>query len=59
VLWCANNPALQELRPLFRMEGIEPDERVSVTAQFRERVLFTAKKTLPKFQIDAPSKSKS
>lgn len=53
-LWCVNNAALQELKPLFRMEGIEPDGQISVTAEFREQVLSTAKKILPKLQVDAP-----
>jgi hypothetical protein len=46
-LWCANNAALQELRPLFRMEGIEPDGYISVTIEFREQVLSLAKQILP------------
>ena len=53
-LWCANNAALQELRPLFRMDGIEPDGRISVTEEFREEILFTAKKILPLFLIEVP-----
>jgi hypothetical protein len=47
-LWCGNNAAVQELRPLFRMEGIEPDGRFSVTKEFREKVLTFAKQILPK-----------
>jgi hypothetical protein len=46
-LWCSNNAALQELRPLFRMEGIEPDGFLSVTDEFREKVLSVAKSILP------------
>ena len=53
-LWCANNAALQELRPLFRMDGIEPDGRINVTEDFRKEVLSRAKKILPLFLIDAP-----
>jgi hypothetical protein len=34
-LWCANNAALQELRPLFRMEGIGADSHIIVTNEFR------------------------
>jgi hypothetical protein len=44
---CANNAAIQELRPLFRMEGIEPEGCFSVTAEFREQVLTLAKEILP------------
>ncbi len=49
VLWCANNAALQELRPLFRMEGIEADGHIMVTAEFRERVVSLATSILPQF----------
>jgi hypothetical protein len=52
-LWCANNAALQELRPLFRMEGVEPDGLLTVTVAFRERVLATAKIILPQLQVDS------
>jgi hypothetical protein len=49
ILWCANNGALQELRPMFRMEGIDADEHIIVTAEFREQVLSLAKQILPQF----------
>ena len=45
-LWCANNVALQELRLLFRLEGIAPDGHIIVTVEFREQVLSLAKKIL-------------
>ena len=45
--WCSNNAAVQELWPLFRIDGIEPDGRLSVTAEFREKVLTVAKQILP------------
>lgn len=45
-LWCSDNAAVQELRPLFRMDGIEPDGRLSVTEDFREQVLALAKQIL-------------
>jgi hypothetical protein len=48
-LWCANNEALQELRPLFRIEGIDPDGHIIVTVAFREQVLSLANKILPQF----------
>ena len=47
-LWCGNNAAVQELRPLFTMDGIEPDGRLSVTEEFREQVLSLAKQILPR-----------
>jgi len=57
LLWCSNNAALQELRPLFRMNGIEPDGRISATAEFQERVLSLAKKILTQFLIDGSKTS--
>lgn len=47
-LWYGNNAAVQELRPFFRMEGIEPDGSFSVTEEFREKVLILAEQILPK-----------
>jgi len=35
-LRCNNNAAVQELRPLFTMDGIELDGLLSVTEEFRE-----------------------
>jgi hypothetical protein len=46
-LWCSNNAALQELRPLFRIDGIEPDGCLSVTDEFREQVRTLARQILP------------
>jgi hypothetical protein len=46
-LWCTNNAALQDLRPLFRIEGIEPQGYISVSAEFREQVISLAKQILP------------
>lgn len=48
-LWCGNNAAVQELRPLFTMDGIEPDGRLPVTEEFREQVVTLAKQILPQF----------
>jgi hypothetical protein len=50
-LWCANNAALQELRPLFRMEGIEADGHIVATTEFRGQVVSLAKSILPRFAI--------
>ena len=50
-LWCANNAALQELRPLFRIDRIEPDGRLSITDEFRKLALSTAKTVLPTFSV--------
>ena len=48
-LWCSNNSAVQELRPLFRMPGVAPDGTIHVTAEFRAKVLELARRILPKF----------
>jgi len=50
-LWCANNAALQELRPLFRMEGIDADGHIIVTIEFREQVRSLAKEIIPQFSM--------
>jgi hypothetical protein len=39
----SNNAAVQELRALFTMDGIEPDGLLSVTEDFQEQVLSLAK----------------
>ncbi len=36
-VWCGNNAAVQELRPLFHMPGIEPDGCFSVTEDFKRQ----------------------
>lgn len=46
-LWCSNNAAVPELRPLFRISGIEPDGAFSVTKEFREKVRQLAIEILP------------
>jgi hypothetical protein len=48
-LWCANNAALQDLRPLFRMEGIEADGHIIVTTEFQAKVVSLANQILPQF----------
>ena len=45
-LWCGNNAAVRELRPLFTVDGSEPDGRLSVTEEFREQILSLAKQIL-------------
>jgi hypothetical protein len=46
-LWCRNNAAVQELRPLFRIDGVDPDGQLSVTDEFRETVRSLAREILP------------
>lgn len=42
-LWCSNSAAVQELRPLFRIPGIESDGPLSVTDEFKKTVRSLAK----------------
>jgi hypothetical protein len=55
-LWCSNNGALEELRPLFRIPGIYPDGPLSVTEEFNERVRVVAQQIPP---LDPNSKVSS
>jgi hypothetical protein len=55
--WCAHNSATQELRPLFRISGIEANGTFSVTPEFRNHVVNLAKEILPKFQDSASKNS--
>lgn len=41
-IWCSNNAAVQELRPLFRIPGYEPDGILRVDDSFRQTVRSTA-----------------
>lgn len=47
--WCGRNSAVSELRPLFRIPGIEPDGRISVTDEFQKSVRKHATEILPLF----------
>ena len=46
-LWCSNNAAVPELKPLFRIPGIEPDGAISITEKFKKTVQSLAKEILP------------
>ena len=46
-IWCGNNAAVQELRPLFRIPGIEPDARLSITPELESQVRSLAAAILP------------
>ena len=46
-IWCSHNSAVQELRPMFRIPGIEPDGPLSVTAEFETRVRALAAEIMP------------
>jgi hypothetical protein len=50
-LWCSNNSAVQELRPLFRMPGVEPDGQLSVTEEFRKEIVAISKTILRDFVV--------
>ena len=49
-IWCSINSAVPELRPLFRIPGVEPDGQLSVNAAFREEVRALAVRILPLFK---------
>lgn len=46
-IWRSHNAAVQELRPMFRLPGIEPDGRLSVTARFETQVRTLASEIMP------------
>lgn len=46
-IWCSHNSAVQELRPLFRIPGVEPDGRLSMTEEFKQQILALAIPILP------------
>jgi len=46
-LWSDHNAALQELRPLFRIPGIDADGTLSVTKEFEAQVRSLAASILP------------
>jgi hypothetical protein len=48
-LWCSNSAAVLELRPLFRIPGIEPGSTFSVTIELKERIRSLANEILPAF----------
>ena len=56
-VWCSNNAAVPELRPLFRIPGIEPDDVLSVTDTFRAKVRSLAAQILPLISGSRPEAS--
>ena len=47
--WCKNSAAVQELRPMFRIPGIEPDGLLSVSEKFNKEIVSMAQELLPYF----------
>ncbi len=52
-LWRTNNAAVTELRPMFRIPGVDPDGQLSVTSNFIAAVRSIAKEILPLFSSNA------
>jgi len=46
-IYCSNSAALEVIKPLFRMPGIDPDGVFSATDDFRARVIVLAQELLP------------
>ena len=51
-LWVSRNAAVQELRPLFRMPGVDTDGIFSIDEPFRNDVIRIAKEILPLLQLE-------
>ena len=51
-LWCRNNAAVPELRPLFRMEGVDAASRISITDEFKVEVRKIVEPIVQAFVID-------
>ena len=49
-LRCSRNAAVQELRPLFRIEGISPNGPLSVTDDFRKHIVEISKSLAQELQ---------
>jgi hypothetical protein len=47
VIWCSQNAAVQELRPMFRLPGVAPDGQLSVTPEFEAQVRAFATEIMP------------
>jgi hypothetical protein len=54
-LWCSNNSALPELKPLFRISGIEPDGAFTISNEFRATVRALAAQILPLVSVSEVS----
>jgi hypothetical protein len=56
-VWCSNNAAVPELRPLFRIPGVDPDGMLSITDDFRSEIRSLAAKILPLISNSNPEAS--
>lgn len=56
-VWCSNNAAVPELRPLFRIPGVDPGGALSVTDDFRTEVRSLATQILPLILNSSPEAS--
>ena len=55
-VWVSNNAAVTELKPLFRMNGVDPDGALSVTDSFKAEVRSLATQILRLMEADPPVK---
>jgi len=56
-VWRSNNAAVPELRPLFRIPGVDPGGALSVTDDFRTEVRSLAAQILPLISNSSPEAS--
>jgi hypothetical protein len=51
-LWVSRNAAVQDLRPLFRIPGVDANGIFSVDDYFRNEVITIAEKLIPLLQVE-------
>ena len=56
-VWCSNNAAVPELRPLFRIPGVDPGGALSVTDDFQTEVRSLAVQILSLISNSGPEAS--
>jgi hypothetical protein len=47
--WCTNNSAVPELRPMFRIPNVSPNGTLSMTEEFKARIISIAREILTQF----------
>ena len=55
-LWLSRNAAVPELRPLFRIDGIEASSALSIDQEFKSKVLPVAADVLKTF-LESPERN--